>query len=333
MLENYKFITLLLFLNFFLVFFFNYYSSFFKITDRPDGTRKLHKKEVKVLGGSIILANLSLCILYFYYFEKNTLIQVFSSEKKLLVFFVSSILIYIIGLIDDKISLPALNKLFLVTLVIATSLLLNTNLILDIKLSFVDTINLNKFSFFFTLFSYIIFINAFNMLDGINLQVGFYSLFITLFLILNGLNLMLGLTILLALLSYLKLNYENKVFFGDNGTMLLAYMFSYFFIELYSNETIKFADEILLVLLLPGLEITRLILERTFSNANILKADRNHIHHLIYFIKNNYLSFYIIQALLILPYVFSSFLKNNLISILIFSIIYFVLILFFKKNK
>ena len=47
------------------------------------------------------------------------------------------------------------------------------------KLNFLFTIEtffLNIFAIFFTIFCFLVFINAFNMFDGINLQSGLYSL-------------------------------------------------------------------------------------------------------------------------------------------------------------
>lgn len=329
---NYFFLITLVFFNFFLVYFFDSYSQFFKINDYPDGKRKIHKKAIKVFGGTIMLLNLALFVFYSYFFDLNNLTKIFSSEKELIIFFFTSILIYIVGLIDDKVNIPALNKLLLISCIISIHLFLNQNLISEIKLSFFGSIHLYKLSFIFTLFSYIIFMNAFNMLDGINLQVGIYSCFITLFLILNGLNLAIGLSIIIALLSYLKLNYDNKIFFGDNGTLFLSYVFSYFFIKLYNIGDIKFSDEILLILLLPGLEITRLIFTRLVSNKNILRADSNHIHHLVKFNENNIFSFFFIQFLFAAPYLLSILYKNNLIIIIFYSAFYFLTIQFFKKK-
>lgn len=334
MMESYIFLFVVLFFNFFLVFFFRFYSHFFKIIDRPDGQRKLHKKDVKVFGGTIILLNLLLYILYFYCFDRNDLLKVFHSEKELAVFLIASMSIYLIGLVDDKINLPALNKLILIATTVSISIFLNNNLIQDIHLSFFLTqIYLDKYSFIFTLFSYIIFMNAFNMLDGIDLQVGCYSCFLIIFLIFSGLEETIGIAIFVALLAYLKLNYNNKIFLGDNGALLLAYVFSYFFIKLYNSGSIQFSDEILMVLLLPGLEITRLIFERIFSNKNILKGDRNHIHHIIHFNRKNYLRFLLIQTLFVAPYFLSFAFKNNLAVIIFCSAVYFLLILIFRKKR
>jgi len=325
------FFTVLILFNITLIISFDFYSKFFKIFDYPNTKRKFHKKKIKVFGGTIILYNLFFFFLFFYFFNKNVLMDVFFNDKDLILFIFTVTIIYFIGLLDDAFNLPALNKLFLTGTIISINLFLSKNLVYNINLSFFDIIYLNKFSFFFTLLSYLIFMNAFNMLDGVNLQIGSYSSFLIIFLMLNGLNLIIGLTILIALLTYLKLNYNNKIFLGDNGTLLLGYVFSFFFIKLYNAGKIKFSDEILLVLLLPGLEIIRLIFFRILANKNILTGDTNHIHHIIDFKKNNFLNIFFIQFMIILPYFLSIFLKNFLI-IIVYCLFYFLVIFYFKKK-
>ena len=166
------FFTVLILFNITLIISFDFYSKFFKIFDYPNTKRKFHKKKIKVFGGTIILYNLFFFFLFFYFFNKNVLMDVFFNDKDLILFIFTVTIIYFIGLLDDAFNLPALNKLFLTGTIISINLFLSKNLVYNINLSFFDIIYLNKFSFFFTLLSYLIFMNAFNMLDGVNLQIG-----------------------------------------------------------------------------------------------------------------------------------------------------------------
>jgi len=273
MINNF-FLVIFTIVNIFFLFKFDLYSKLFTIEDKPNNERKLHNKNTKVLGGTIITINILLYISYFFIFNKSYLIEVFISQNKILFFVLSAMSIYILGLVDDKYNLSALSKLIFLILIISISLFFNKGLIKEINLSFLDSkIYLGQLSFLFTVFSYIIFINAFNMLDGINLQAGMYSCFILIVLILLGMDLLLGLTIVVSVLVFLKLNYQNKIFLGDNGTMLLSYVFSYFFIEMYNQQKIIYSDTIFLILIIPGLEIIRVTFERLIKNKNILKPD------------------------------------------------------------
>ena len=330
---NNSYLIIFIIINLFFLFKFDLYSKFFTIVDKPNAERKTHKKDTKVLGGTIIITNLVFYTLYFFIFNKDYLIEVFDGQNNILAFLFGSVSMYVLGLLDDKYDLPASNKLLFTVIIISISLFLNKSLVRDINLSFFnDKISLGQFSFFFTLFAYVIFINAFNMLDGVNVQVGLYSCFILIALILLGMNLHLALIIMLSVLVYLKLNYQNKIFLGDNGTLLLSFMFSFLLIDLYNQQKIIYSDSILLILIIPGLEIIRLSFERVKANKSILNADRNHIHHIIFFKKNDYLSIILIQAILIMPFLFSAIYNNNIIIILCTIVLYFLLIILFKNK-
>ena len=65
------------------------------------------------------------------------------------------------------------------------------------------------------------------MLDGINLQAGLYSLSIFIYLLVLSEKQLIYVVLIIALLPYLVLNYKSKVFFGDNGTLLLGFVISF----------------------------------------------------------------------------------------------------------
>ena len=135
-----------------------------------------------------------------------------------------------------------------------------------------DIINLGKFSIYFTAFCILLFINAINMFDGINLQVILYSslLFIANCYFFGNLYLLLLFIPLIIVLIFL--NYKNKLFLGDNGTMLLGFLISCFFIINYNNFNIKFADTIFIFMMLPGLELLRLAISRIMKKRNRIRT-------------------------------------------------------------
>ena len=47
------------------------------------------------------------------------------------------------------------------------------------------------------------------------------------------------------------------------------------------QQNIIYADEIFLLLLLPGVDLVRLTIFRILNNQNAFNGDRNHIHHLV----------------------------------------------------
>lgn len=327
------FIITTILLNIFLLSCFNYYSRFFHIEDKPDNIRKIHNKSIKVLGGTIIFTNIFLYSIFYLIFDSDYLSDIHENKTNFFIFIIAALSMYIIGLIDDKKNLPALNKLIFTITVISISLFLNKKIISEINFSFLSqSISLGQFAFLFTLFCYIIFINAFNMLDGINLQVGLYSSFIILTMIYFGLDIIFSISLLFGLFVYIYFNSKNKIFLGDNGCLFLSYIFAYFFIDLFNQKKIIYSDTILLILIIPGLEILRLSVERILNNKSILKADRGHIHHLVKFKNNWKIDVLIIQFLLVTPFLASIIFKNHLAIIFIVAIVYFFLIFYFNKK-
>ena len=105
------------------------------------------------------------------------------------------------------------------------------------------TINLGKYTFLFTLLSFLLFMNACNMFDGINLQFGVYSLVLSLFLIsVIGQNYLL-LSIIIGLLFFLLLNFQNKTFIGDSGTLFLSFIYASLIILTYNNKVFEISVE------------------------------------------------------------------------------------------
>lgn len=137
-----------------------------------------------------------------------------------------------------------------------------------------------------------------------------------------------------SLIFFLAKNYQNKLFLGNNGSSLLGFVLAYFFIDLNRIKVIS-AEEIFLVMVIPGLDMLRLYIKRIYNKKNPFKADLNHLHHIL-FKKFNF-NKGIIYLLLILftPFFLNFFFKDPkkiyLIIIVIFS--YYGLIFYLLKKK
>ena len=85
---------------------------------------------------------------------------------------------FLIGIYDDKYNLSANKKLFLNFFIILFIILLDDSLVIKkLNFSFFDNpIYLKSFSHLFTVLCILLFLNALNMFDGINLQAAFYCL-------------------------------------------------------------------------------------------------------------------------------------------------------------
>ncbi len=322
--------------NLFLIIKFDKIRLFHLIIDKPDKIRKLHSKPTPLAGGLIIFFNIFIYWILNIFFkdllDKEIFFESIKSLNYFMIFFIS---IFFIGIIDDKINIKANTKFFLLLLVILILLLLNDNLIIDnIKFSFLNKIiSLNNLGLYFSIFCFLVFLNAFNMFDGINLQASFYSLFIFFYISFFLIDSLIIKVLIINLIFFSYLNFKNKTFLGDNGSLLLGYLISFFFISLYNLNYIKYADQITLFMLIPGLDLLRLFILRIYKKKNPLTSDRDHLHHLLLSNYSLKLTLTIIILLITFP-IFLDYLSiNNIYTILLTTIIYFILIVFLKKKN
>jgi UDP-GlcNAc:undecaprenyl-phosphate/decaprenyl-phosphate GlcNAc-1-phosphate transferase len=326
---------ILLFINFFLFYYYKNISKIYNLFDVPDFKRKIHSSQVPLLGGLFVILNLTIIIFFDNFFFKNFYNEFFLSQKNLIFFLVFSFLIYLLGFYDDKYNVSANIKFILLIFLILLLIIFNPSLKIDfIKLSFYEkTIHLNSYSYFFTILSFLLFMNAFNMLDGINGQSGSYAFFILILFTFNNIFLFLSAGIMVCLFFFLLLNFKNKIYLGDSGSLLLGFILSYLFIISYNLNGTFFADEIFLVMSVPGFDLMRLFIKRLINNKNPFFSDQSHLHHIL-LKKVGYLkTFFIVQLLFIFPYIFYLFTNNFIISFSITLIIYAFIIYHFDQSN
>jgi UDP-GlcNAc:undecaprenyl-phosphate GlcNAc-1-phosphate transferase len=239
----------------------------------------------------------------------------------------------LIGYVDDRFNITPNKKFLLFILTILIAVLIDKNLIIS-KLSFSFTSKeffLENFSIFFTVLCIVLFVNAFNMFDGINCQTGLYSLFIFFVLLKNGQNIFLITTFLIPLIFFLFLNYNNKTFLGNSGSYMLPIVISQLLILPY-NQGQFFSDEILLILLFPGLDMLILFIFRLIKNKNPFKGDKNHLHHLITKKIELIPTLFLTIGFTVFIYVAYIMTNISMILFLITIVFYYLLIYFFFKD-
>ena len=183
------------------------------------------------------------------------------------------------------------------------------------------------------IFCFVILLNALIFYDGINGPSLIFYLLVFLYLFFVTERVQLYGIILIILTFLLFLNLSNRLFLGDNGIYVMGLFLSVSLIyehNVYKN--ILFADEIFMLLLLPGFDLLRLTIFRLLKGKNPFYGDRNHIHHLL--IKKYSLlpTNLILITLAIMPIIFFDIFKLNFyITLLFFLLIYFLLI--FKNIK
>jgi len=305
------------------------------VYDYPLSNRKIHKIKTPLTGGIFLLINIVFInILYFIlddlYF--NDLNKIFGGYDKYFVFLSSSLIIFLIGYIDDKKNLNANLKFFLFIIIVALSVHLDQNLLLEtiVIKSLNININLLNLNIFFTVICFLLFVNAANMYDGINLQSGSYFFGIYFYIIYQlGVNNFFFM-ILIFLLIFCLLNVKGKIFFGNSGVYLISFITSYIMIKQYNNLKLISIEEIFLIMCIPGYDMFRLFLSRLYKMRSPFSSDRNHIHHIILKTRSIHFTQGFLFILNFIPLLIGIVIGYN--YAIIFSLfIYIIVFYFFKK--
>ena len=122
---------------------------------------------------------------------------------------------------------------------------------------------------------------------------------------------------------------------GNNGAYLISFIISYIFIKQNNLNLAISAEEIFLIMFLPGLDMLRLFIYRILNKKNPFSADRMHLHHLILNRFNLKQTQIIIFFLSVVPYLIfqiSQSIYPILFSISLYLLIYYVLNNYINKN-
>jgi|TARA_B110000483_G_scaffold236651_1_gene310101 UDP-GlcNAc:undecaprenyl-phosphate GlcNAc-1-phosphate transferase len=286
---EFLFIAIILVINFTLYKFNKVFAKNFNLYDIPSDKRKLHKYPTPLNGGIFYFLNLLVIFIFDIFFNELKLISIFRIENEsepilLLIIFFS---ILMIGIIDDKISLPPITKSLLSIIVFLIFLLMKPEYqIINLRFeTFSFIFDLFKLSLIFTVLCFLILQISLNMYDGIDLQsVTYYSVIIIYLTILNeNYNyLIFSILTLINLLFFAIYNYKKKTFLGDNGVYIFSFILSLLIIQTYQDNYYKInVENIFIILFLPIIDMIRLFFIRLIKNKNPLKPDRNHLHHIL----------------------------------------------------
>lgn len=330
------FITFLLIFNIFVIFNFKRISKTINLYDIPDTVRKIHDNPVPLIGGFIIFINTLFFITFFFIYESNFLLKYFyfTELKPFIYFLLFLVLIFLIGLYDDKYNLGALSRLVMISFLIYFYLKVdNTSIIHQLNFSFTGhQINFEIGSIIFTSICLIILLISCNMFDGINLQSFLFYIINFSFLYYMHSNFYL-LVLIFSIFIFGILNFNGKIFLGDSGVYILSLILGIFYIKYYNFMPGRIeADIIFSILLLPVLDAGRCIVHRIINGKNPFAGDRNHFHYLLLKKYSYTKTILLISALILVP-IINYFLNVNTfygISLVLF--IYFYLY-FFKLSK
>ena len=251
--------------------------------DLPDD-RKIHDKPIPRIGGfGLFLAFILTIILIHSVDTKIT--ELFKIDRKTIYFILGAATVFGIGLADDFHRVPPSAKLLFQ--IIGASLAFLGGLRIDAFYFFALRINFGPLDYFLTIFWFVLFINAINLIDGLDgLATGivlFISVLMTVFSIVRQDYLpgMIYACIAGGTLGFLRYNFRPAtIFLGDGGSYFLGYMVAGLAIIGSAKSQVGAIFLIPLVALGVPLMDTLLSPLRRFSiGKRMLSPDGDHIHH------------------------------------------------------
>tara|TARA_B110000977_G_scaffold65107_1_gene88718 strand:+ start:1491 stop:2471 length:981 start_codon:yes stop_codon:yes gene_type:complete len=308
---------------FFLFIFRNEICSKLKLIDYPND-KSVHREKALLFGGIFLISSLFL----------NIIILILTNKFQSNFFnFFLILSFFLVALIDDIKNLNPNLKMILSIIICFIGISLDSELKINNLFFFYSDNIYFKNNFFFnyvlTILCILLFLNAFNFIDGINGLASTVGLSFFLYLIIkNPLIFNLYYFFIISLLFFLFINTKYKVFLGDSGNYLISICIAIILLKENSDQpSLYYAEEIFLLLLIPGLDMLRLFIVRIFNKSNPFKGDHNHLHHRLFNKFGNLKTVLIYLVIINLPiYIF--FISQEFLYSLIFISIttYFILL-------
>lgn len=262
------------------------------LMDEP-GSRSSHLRKIPNLGGISMFYSLAVCASIFAF-------ELFDLYKFL---FASLVILLYIGVMDDIVVMRAYKKLF--AQIVVTSLMVIGS---DVRIrSFFGLFGIYELNYFFSvamsIFTFIVLINAFNLIDGIDGLAGGYSILCSAMFGISYYRLgeynyplvVLSGVIIGSVIGFLYFNLSNyrnnKIFMGDTGSMILGFLLAFTaicFIDIFIDKKLPEIPRYYLqsapaiamaILILPIIDTLNVFMIRICNGKSPFVADKNHIHH------------------------------------------------------
>ena len=256
----------------------------FKLFDRPNA-RKEHTVPTPTFGGISIFVGMMVSLLCWFNFNNH---------PSTVTFFLSMILLFGVGVMDDLKDLAARYKL-VIEVGMASLLAVSGIRITNFGGLFGITELHIVAQYIVTVITIVGITNAFNLIDGIDGLaggLGFMSLvalgiFLTISKDLNYA--MIAFAFAGALLGFLYFNLNPaRIFMGDTGSLVLGFVIAVLCVQLMKVNALYAAPIVpniyvftLGIVMIPVFDTLRVFGTRIWNGRSPFSADKTHIHHLI----------------------------------------------------
>lgn len=257
--------------------------------DAPND-RSSHTDFVPTLGG----VSFYISLVVFFFFS-----NFYNINDTSLSIILAITIMFLVGLTDDLKDLTPSIK-FLGQLLALSILIIQSDYRILSFHGFLGIYELNMFfSVSISMFLILAFINAFNLIDGIDGMSSitgivisacfgflFYKLQLFFFMFIS-------VAVISMLLAFLRYNFSprKKIFMGDTGSLVIGLVLGLLTLKLLTLQSETFSALavhrselpllLLIILIVPAFDLCRVSFIRLRKRVSIFSPDRNHIHHLL----------------------------------------------------
>lgn len=321
------------------------------LVDEPSEERKLHSRSVPTIAGVMIFSAFLFSICIWFPSKAISSVQAINDFKYLIAILV---LLFFVGVKDDIIGTAPIYKL--VAHIIVGFIIIMMG---DIRIESMHGLFgiydpfPEEASVFISLFVYIVIVNAFNLIDGVDGLAGGIGFIATLtfgiWFQLIGVSYLAIISFSLcgALAGFLIFNFSPaRIFMGDSGSLTVGAIITFLSIRLIETpdklipESLPYVNTAVLamaILAYPLIDTLRVFTIRARKGISPFSADKNHIHHRLLSFGFNHrkttLSLYIYTVAVILCAFFLPIEDDTLnFALCAFIALVFTLILFYMKK-
>ena len=322
----------------------------------PIVSRSCHATEVPSLGGVSFFMVYLMCIpiinmIHFGSFAGYNVIGAIT-------------ILFMVGLKDDLVNSSAKVKLY-GQFIASFFIVLSPDFIITNYHGFLGIYTINPIlSMFLSMLFLVFFINTFNLIDGLDglasvIGIVISATFLFMFTVKGDYFFAaLSLVTTTMLTTFLRFNFSKgkmKMFMGDCGSMMIGLIIGIMSIRFLASEPLPVDKQLFIpenrflfiftILFIPLLDTFRVIAVRIMSGKSPLKADKNHLHHLLLqYLKTHLavsISLGLINILVIVIFIsISNTYSIHIVSIVMFITTLLILLAFYlmtlkrkKKNR
>ncbi|MCA9084682.1 MAG: undecaprenyl/decaprenyl-phosphate alpha-N-acetylglucosaminyl 1-phosphate transferase [Planctomycetaceae bacterium] len=256
------------------------------IVDQPDGHRKLHVRPVPLVGGPTILLSLFVALGIALWSFPDALRSTDNDRQFLICLTLASVVIVLIGLIDDRFGIRGRQKL--AGQFLAAILLLPSGIVVRETSLFGTTFVFGDLAPIVTVLFIVGAINALNLIDGVDGLASTTGIVLSLSIaavtwICGGRpdGLIMSTALAGSLAGFLIYNFPPaRMFLGDSGSMLIGLILGAVALKCsirqYAAATLIMPTAIWAI---PIFDVAMAIVRRKLTGRSIYETDHGHLHH------------------------------------------------------